>query len=187
MTARYTAELFFSLMQRSSISVNRFWKKGKVSVGAHLVYRHESIRQLSEAIALCFQYSNNFIANSIFLAAGARRYGYPATWEKGRRALNEILAELLGKEVMREVYIVEGSGLSRENRISVDALLRILQLFRPYGSLLPYKKGMLLKSGTMREVYSYAGYLSEGGAAFAILLNQTENTRDALLDSLRTH
>ncbi|MDH3347854.1 MAG: D-alanyl-D-alanine carboxypeptidase, partial [Desulfobulbaceae bacterium] len=187
MTARYTAELFFSIMQRSSISVNGSWKRGKVSDGANLLYRHRSSRQLSEVIALCLQYSNNFTANSLFLAAGARRYGYPATWEKGRRALNEILTELLGEEMMRKVHVLEGSGLSRENRISVDALLRILQLFRPYDKLLPVKRGVLLKSGTMRGVYSYAGYLSEGGAAFAILLNQAENTRDTLLDSLRPH
>jgi D-alanyl-D-alanine carboxypeptidase len=49
------------------------------------------------------------------------------------------------------------------------------------------KNGVLIKSGTMSGVYSYAGYFrSNGGlAGFAIILNQAENRRDEVLAILR--
>ncbi|MDH4317227.1 MAG: D-alanyl-D-alanine carboxypeptidase, partial [Desulfobulbaceae bacterium] len=183
--ARYTAELFFAFLRQRGMTTSSRWERGRKSAQARLAYHHESTRKLSGVVELCLQYSSNFIANLLFLAAGAERYGYPATWEKGRRAVGETLAELLGAEVMRGIHLVEGSGLSRENMISVEALLEVLRLFKPHALLLPGKMGMLIKSGTMHDVYGYAGYLDQGESAVVILLNQAENTRDALLDRLR--
>lgn len=183
---RYTAELFFAFLRQKGMTTSSRWERGRKRAEARLVYRHESTKSLSGVVALCLQYSNNFTANLLFLAAGGERFGYPATWEKGRRAVNETLTELLGDEVMGGIHLVEGSGLSRENRLSVEALLEVLRLFKPHAHLLPGKRGMLIKSGTMRDVYGYAGYLDQGESAFVILLNQPENTRDALLDRIRS-
>ena len=49
--------------------------------------------------------------------------------------------------------------------------------------LLNNHKGVYLKTGTLRGVYSMAGYLEEN-LYFVILLNQKKNNRDKLLDLL---
>ncbi|MDT8334818.1 MAG: D-alanyl-D-alanine carboxypeptidase, partial [Desulfurivibrionaceae bacterium] len=117
---------------------------------------------------------------------GAESYGYPATWEKGRKAIREFI-EKDPQLAAAAITVTEGSGISRENRLTVRAMLRILELFKPHARLLPEKDGVLLKSGTLTGVYSYAGYLDNHGkpAGFAIILNQNRNTRDEILKILR--
>jgi D-alanyl-D-alanine carboxypeptidase/D-alanyl-D-alanine-endopeptidase (penicillin-binding protein 4) len=71
------------------------------------------------------KFSNNVMAKMLFLNLGAARYGAPATWDKGERALRAWLAERdleCGKLVLEN-----GSGLSRIERISAFALARLLR------------------------------------------------------------
>ena len=83
--------------------------------------------------------------------------------------------------------MTEGSGLSRRNRITVQAMLVILDRFKPYASLLPRTsknhQDILVKSGTLTGVYSYAGYFVHESSLddFVLILNQENNTRDRLL------
>jgi len=69
--------------------------------------------------------SNNFVAEAIFKALGRERYGGAANLEKGARAVEEVLTAL-GVTPDR-FRIVNGSGLTHENRIEPSALLRILR------------------------------------------------------------
>jgi D-alanyl-D-alanine carboxypeptidase/D-alanyl-D-alanine-endopeptidase (penicillin-binding protein 4) len=137
-------------------------------------------------IRQCLKYSNNFIANQLFLACGANRFGAPATWDKGRAALRSYIKEEL-KLSETELVMIEGSGLSRQNRITPRAMITALQKFAPHKELLPVKNGIPLKTGTLTGVYCYAGYLpQQQDAPFVILLNQTQNNRDELLQVLTT-
>jgi len=180
MTARHTAELFRALQRRAGISGDGPLGSRPVPAACRLVYRHGNSRTLEEMLVSSLKYSNNFIANQIFLACGTHQYGYPATWGKARRAVRTALNHTLGASTADEILMDEGSGLSRRNRLTARTMLRVLQAFQPYAGLLPEKKGMRLKSGTLDGVYNYAGYL-RNGAAFVILLNQPLNTRDAVL------
>jgi D-alanyl-D-alanine carboxypeptidase/D-alanyl-D-alanine-endopeptidase (penicillin-binding protein 4) len=127
-------------------------------------------------------YSNNFIANQIFLAVGAAEFGYPATWEKSKQAVAGLLQEKFNLSA-EDIRIVEGSGLSRKNRVSPLAMLKLLDFFKPYSRLLPEKDGIFMKSGTLEGVYSYAGYFTEKEEtdSFVLLLNQERNNRDMVL------
>ena len=58
------------------------------------------------------------------LTLGAERYGAPGTREKGRRAINDWLAER-GLDA-DELFLDNGSGLSRKTTISARSLGRIL-------------------------------------------------------------
>jgi D-alanyl-D-alanine carboxypeptidase/D-alanyl-D-alanine-endopeptidase (penicillin-binding protein 4) len=65
-------------------------------------------------------------------------------------------------------------------------MLQLLDSFKPYAKLLPQEDGKHLKSGTLKDVYSYAGYFMENERldSFVLLLNQGQNNRDRLLDVL---
>ncbi len=182
----YAGQLFAALLQQN---YDKSGRQGPKAVGIFEgklprkpVYIHSSSRQLSEVVKAMLLYSNNFIANQLFLTCGARKYGYPATWAKGRRALNSFLSreiELAG----HHYHIIEGSGISRNNRLTAAALLQILNKFRPHARLLPQHQGHLLKTGTMTGIYNYAGYLRKDGNLhpLVIMLNQKKNNRDRLL------
>ena len=136
------------------------------------------------------RYSNNFIANQLFLTLGAQASGYPATAEAARTALQRQLAELYGDGFgsdPQSLLMLEGSGLSRDQRSSAAGMMRILEVFEPYADLLPETDGVLRKSGTLTGVYNFAGYIRgpEGLYPFVILTNQSINNRAEILRLLQ--
>ena len=147
-----------------------------------LVFRNPNT--LGEIIPGMLLYSNNFTTNQLLLTAGAAHSGYPATLEKGLAVLRRHLHEDLGIP-KAEVVVVEGSGLSRKNRLTPSAVIRTLDELRPHQDLLPLlNEEFPVKTGTLRGIYGLAGYLPNG-QTFAILLNQRKNTREAVLKALR--
>ncbi len=179
---RYAAELFAELLRHQGIEVTDAYRRGRISSDDLLLYTYESRMSVSEMVRGCLNHSNNFIANQLFLYSGAVRFGPPATWDKGRRALTAIMTEVAAI-TEDQFHIIEGSGLSRKNRITPAAMIRLLEAFRPHADLLKRKDGILLKSGTMDGVYGYGGYFSRGGGLdpFVIMLNQPVNSRDPAL------
>ncbi|MBT4630449.1 MAG: penicillin-binding protein 4, partial [Deltaproteobacteria bacterium] len=81
--------------------------------------------------------------------------------------------------------LVEGSGISRKNRLTPEAIWQLLKAFAPYQYLLHEDNGVLLKTGTLRGVYTMAGYLpGTQPLYFVILLNQSQNYRNKILQIL---
>ena len=183
---RYVAELFTAQLRAAGIAVAGPWKRSRVPPGLAPLLVYQSPVPLAEEVRDCLKYSNNFIANQLFLAVGAKEFGLPATWEKGRAAMGAYIASTLRLD-NKQLVVREGAGLSRRNLISPAAFIPILERFKPFAELLSEKEGIPLKSGTMTGVYCYAGYFAKDGALlpFALLLNQTENTRKPLLLELQ--
>ena len=148
-------------------------------------YTHYSSKKLTEVVEGLMLYSNNYITNQLFLTLGAEKYGYPATWEKGKKALSNFLAIQIKLE-KDDFIVAEGSGLSRNNKITPRALLEILEHFKPYAHLLPLDKGRRIKSGTLKNVFCYAGYFvtDDHYDAFVLILNQPGNHRDKVITIL---
>lgn len=184
---RYVAELFAELLRRQGLTVGKTFSRGRIKGSDRLFYTHQSSMTVLEMLKGCLKYSNNFIANQLFLYCGAFLQGPPATWAKGRKAISTALASGVGFD-QRDFTIVEGSGLSRRNLLTPKAMIALLEAFRPYAFLLSTTQGTRLKSGTMTSVYGYAGYFETAGELdpFVILLNQTANNRDSLLKHLKT-
>jgi len=184
-TSRYVGELFRAIQKKNDMPGKGKIAERTVPGDLEPVYMHRSGKSLLEIIEPLMLYSNNFIANQLFLACGAKQYGYPATWDKGRRALAEFMRDKLDLSE-KAIKMVEGSGLSRKNRISPRAMLTILQAFKPYGYLLPLEDNKRIKSGTLKGVYSYSGYFMDSGEldSFVLILNQSGNKRDKLLGIL---
>ena len=153
-------------------------KLGKVSSGDEIFHVHSS-PTLGEQIRLINKWSNNVMTKQLLLTLGARKYGAPATWEKGRNAVLEILRE---NEIDNQgVRLENGSGLSRTAKISARQMGQLLETaFRDalmpefMASLsLPGVDGTMvnrfrrddmrgrshLKTGTLDFVTSIAGYM----------------------------
>jgi D-alanyl-D-alanine carboxypeptidase/D-alanyl-D-alanine-endopeptidase (penicillin-binding protein 4) len=168
---QYAGELIKAFLEMRSIRV-----KGKVakaerdSTDFPCLYLHRSSKDLEETSREMFKYSNNFIANQIFLSMGAARYGPPATVEKSQRAM----ADFCGFLGLPRLKVEEGSGLSRRNRITATQMVAVLDHFRPYHHLLPHEGGAWFKTGTLSDVKSMAGYLGLDHSrllSFVIMLN----------------
>ena len=185
---RYTGELFIALLKQNGIEVDTDVIQAQ-NTPPHLkpILTWQSRFTLREALSKCLHASNNFIANQIFLKLGEYHYGSPATWEKGRKFMNEYVVKTLGIP-SNEFFMEEGSGLSRKTHISPLAMMNILGQFKPYYSLLRLNKRnkTFYKTGTLLDVYCLAGYISQpqGLQPFVILLNQKKNTRKAVLKNL---
>ncbi len=182
---RYVGELFVTMCKRQGIAVSGAIIPGPVPDGLKPVYEHTSSKSMDEVLTKLLKYSNNFIANQIFLAIGAKQYGWPATWDKGQRAMTAFYRNELGL-TNKDIVIREGSGLSRQNRMTPKGMLVILEAFKPHAGLLPFENNCLRKSGTMTGVYGYAGYFAgeRGLDSFVLILNQPKNTRNQVLELL---
>ncbi len=184
---RYTGELFQSLLTVQGIKIHGTISRGQVSNKAKPLIDFKACETVSELIESCLLSSNNFMANQLYLALGAKRFGFPATWQKSRRVMNDFIVQELGLS-SEQLTMIEGSGISSKNRITPKALITVLEYFRPYTSLIPVKYGTRMKSGTLRKtgVFCYAGYIPDGktSRSFVILLNQKQNYRDQILKTL---
>jgi D-alanyl-D-alanine carboxypeptidase/D-alanyl-D-alanine-endopeptidase (penicillin-binding protein 4) len=182
-SARYAAELFRALQRKKGMPGDGPFAVKSVTADAVLLYSHRNTRNLAGIVSSFLDYSNNFIANQVFLRCGMERYGMPANWDKAGKAVEGSLARVLGPDSAGQIHMEDGAGLSRNNRITAAAMLRVLEKFKPHARLLQAKKNGRIKSGTLDGVYNYAGYLADG-TPFVIVLNQRNNSRDAILDLL---
>jgi D-alanyl-D-alanine carboxypeptidase/D-alanyl-D-alanine-endopeptidase (penicillin-binding protein 4) len=70
--------------------------------------------------------------------------------------------------------IVDGAGLSPNNRLSARQLLEVVQAFAPYRELLPRPgAGVQAKTGTLTGVSCLAGFVQREGRwdAFSLMIN----------------
>jgi D-alanyl-D-alanine carboxypeptidase/D-alanyl-D-alanine-endopeptidase (penicillin-binding protein 4) len=183
--SHYVGELFRAFQKQENIAGQGRIEHRQVPDTLEPFYIHRSSKNLKDIIGPLMLYSNNFIANQIFLTLGTVEYGYPATWQKSIQVVAAILQKKYNVS-SKEMNIKEGSGLSRKNRASPYAMMQLLDAFKPYAELLPLEDGKLLKSGTLKGVYSYAGYFIESDRldSFVLLLNQGKNNRDRVLELL---
>jgi len=188
---RQAQQLFRLLLEKSGITVSDTgFNRNAVTDEWTLFYRHRSSRSLRDNLDGLLRYSNNFIANQLFLTLGAQGSGYPATAEAARAALQQQLTGLYGDSFGRDpqsLLMLEGSGLSRAQRSSAAGMMHILEVFKPYAELLPEVDGVLRKSGTLTGVYNLVGYIrgSDGLYPFVILTNQAVNNRAEILRLLQ--
>ncbi|MGD8230232.1 MAG: D-alanyl-D-alanine carboxypeptidase, partial [Desulfobacteraceae bacterium] len=168
---QYAGELIKAFLEMRSIQVQgKVAKAERDPTDLPCLYLHRSGRDLEETLREMFKYSNNFIANQIFLSMGATRYGPPATVEKSQLVMADFFG-LLGYPRLR---VEEGSGLSRRNRVTATQMVAVLEHFRPYHYLLPHEGKAWFKTGTLSDVKSMAGYLGLDRSrllSFVIMLN----------------
>jgi len=184
----YAGELLKNFLKKASVHVEGRVQRATLNPEAFpLIYEHHSSWSLSELIEKMFKYSNNFIANQIFLTLGAEKYTPPATVEKSKRVMDEFLEGLK----LKDLHMEEGSGISRRNRLTASQMIRVLMHFEPNRELLPHQDHAWFKTGTLSDVKSMAGYLTRGHhppLLFVIILNGKRldyRARDRILSLIR--
>ncbi len=180
----YAGEMLQAFLEPRGFVFREGIGRGQVTGDDRLVYTHRNSRSLREILGAMMLYSNNFTANQLLLVMGMEQKGEPASLDKGLTLLRAYLAGQLAIPPFM-FHVVEGSGISRENRIHPKALITLTRAFFPYRSLLTLQDGVQVKTGTLRGVYSMAGILDiERPLFFAIMLNQKKNHRKRILSVL---
>lgn len=91
------------------------------------------------------------------------------------------------------LHIIDGSGLSPQNRVTADALVRVLQYarsrpwFNVYYEALPVFNNMKLKSGTIGGAKSFAGYnMAKDGTSYtvAIIVNNYDGSAGEIVKKM---
>lgn len=159
---------------------------------------------LSEVCKLSNKDSNNFVADTIFKTLGGERFGLPGTLQKGARAVAEWLTQT-GINPAR-IKIVNGSGLTHENRLRPDDLSQLLRhVYHDLEVAPEFLQSLAIggvdgtiryrfrgptvglvraKTGTLSGVSALSGYVGEkqGVLVFSILV---EGFRPKRLDNVR--
>ncbi len=125
-------------------------REGVVPADARLLHTHMS-KPLSDIIRLINKHSSNVMARQLMLTVAAEKKGAPGTPEKGREAITEWLHGL--NIDTKGLYIDNGSGLSRDARISAQTLQQIMlhQWHSPWMPELVSSLSILGKDGTGRK------------------------------------
>ena len=154
--ALYAGELIAEFVKRSGGGIKGPISIGQVPDGLKPVYVHRQSRSLSEILTAMLLGSNNYITNQIFLEIGANRLGGPVSLEKSLQVADQMFAKY---GLAGSVRLVEGSGISRQNRFTAEGLATLLHRFAPHAALLrSTRAGSRYKTGTLSDVSTLAGY-----------------------------
>lgn len=189
----YNKSLMQNLLKRFGIQMNGHIEAGAAPQDSVSIAMHQS-KPLHMLITNMLKTSNNIIAGSLFKKMGELYSKQPGSWENGSTAVKQILAQKasVGTENMT---ILDGSGLSRDNRVTPNQMMQVLDYaYHNYStnyefiSALPIAgidgtlkrrlknvaRKVRAKTGTIAGVVSLAGYAisrDKEPIAFVIIIN----------------
>ena len=135
---------------------------------------------LKDIIEKMLFYSNNFIANQLFLSIGNDS---PKSIKSSIKEYEKYL-----KKNKIKAKIIEGSGISRANKISAENLLKLLLKFKKHYKLLKSEENKYFyKTGTLYGVRNICGYYIKNPDdiyIFVILNNNSNTPQEAAMRKL---
>jgi D-alanyl-D-alanine carboxypeptidase/D-alanyl-D-alanine-endopeptidase (penicillin-binding protein 4) len=169
----YAGELFKYFMSRHGMRIAGTVQLGRVNeTEDQLIYRYVSRFTTTDIIAGLLEHSNNFTTNQLLISSGIKAFGAPGNLEKGVRAALNYAEQVLH---IADLSIVEGSGISRKNRVSASQLLAILNRFEPYRSLMRRQGREYYKTGTLNGISTRAGFITgdngDGQYRYVVMVN----------------
>jgi D-alanyl-D-alanine carboxypeptidase/D-alanyl-D-alanine-endopeptidase (penicillin-binding protein 4) len=119
----YVYGVFRQLWEDLGGSIDGGWKDGPVPAEARLLATHESASN-AELVRDINKFSNNVMARQLFLTLGAEVLKLPARNDRSAQVVQSWLAEK--KLQFPELVLENGSGLSRQERISAGNMGKLL-------------------------------------------------------------
>ncbi len=178
----YAGKLFQYFLEKQGMRFNGKVKLGRINEKIdRLIFRYDSSSSLEEIVVKLLEHSNNFTTNQLLIATGAKIIGSPGTLAKGVAIASDYAKEMLDIENMT---IVEGSGISRDNRVSAVQMLQVLQEFLPYHYLMRREGREFYKTGTLYGISTRAGYIKRTDGEFyryVIMFNTPGKSTDSLI------
>lgn len=178
---RYAGEILSHFLKEKNVRIRGRIRLGVIGPDDTLIYTYRSKFTLEETLQKMMEYSNNFMANQILLVMGAQIHGPPATLAKGTDAVSGFATKKLK---LKNITVVEGSGISRKNRLSAADMLTILQAYRPYRHTLVHRDGVFYKTGSLRGIRTRVGYVADASDnlyCFVIFLNRGGSDINAVM------
>lgn len=192
--ALYAGHMLKTFLDQRSIYVEGSIEEGKIPASASELIEFESL-PLWQIVWGLNKFSNNFVADQIMKKLGAQMWGAPGTLQKGLATVQDALEDLgINKD---SYHIADGSGLTRETRVTAKQIGTVLVAARKDFSIAPEFMASLgisgedgtlrsrlptssedelirAKTGSLDGVSSLAGYISAKDGellAFAVVLN----------------
>ena len=182
---KYPGYLIQFFLKKHGINCTGEIKTGRLNKSAGTTWEIASPYTLTEILQKLLYYSNNFIANQLVLTMGASKNAPPATLKKSQQILNLFAKKTLG---LKDFKIVEGSGLSRNNRISPAQMGKVLMSFLAHHRLLRMDNGEYYKTGTLSGVKTRAGFICGRDKKlypFVVMLNQQTKGYTKIMKALK--
>ncbi|MFQ5673013.1 MAG: D-alanyl-D-alanine carboxypeptidase/D-alanyl-D-alanine-endopeptidase [Nitrospinales bacterium] len=201
----YTATVLKQFLSKAGVEVAGKIKTGSLPKDAELLVHHES-----EPLALILRglnkFSNNFVAEQVVKTLGAKEFGAPGSTDNGIKVITRYMRTLGFSP--DEYTLADGSGLSRQSRLSPDHIVRVLRDVDEDMGIYPEFIASLaimgqdgsakermndrpnngqrlrVKTGTLNDVSSLSGYFqSDDGErfAFSILMNDLKCGNNAAI------
>jgi len=168
----YAGKLFRYFLRQQGIQFSGKVTPGRVNESQdNLIYRYVSKFSLAQIISKLLEHSNNFTTNQLFITSGIVALGPPGNLEKGVAAALDYVATVLE---IKNISIVEGSGISRRNRVSADEMVGVFNEFEPHRRLMRQKGREFYKTGTLYGVSTRAGFIADGNGGlyrYVVMIN----------------
>lgn len=184
--ALYAGHLFKYFLTQAGIK-----SRGEIRLGRvrqhddRLLFTYTSPFTVKQSIGKMLDFSNNFIANQLLIASGAKACGAPGSLDKGVLSSSRYAREVLKTD---DISLVEGSGISRKNELTAHAMLKVLNEFESCHHLLRQEGNEFYKTGTLDGIRSRAGYIAVGNGElyrFVVIINTQGKTTDAVMKLIR--
>ncbi|MBX2847213.1 MAG: D-alanyl-D-alanine carboxypeptidase [Acidiferrobacterales bacterium] len=181
------AELLALKLDLQSVEINI---NQRLPNEAKRVYQHSNSHSLQQILIGSMKYSNNFITNQVFLKLTEEPNAQSLSFNKAQSYAAQKLASNFA---WQNSSVVEGAGLSRDNRMSARQINEVLaklasnkNIFNAVTDITDAK--VYAKTGTLNGVSNYAGYIdfADRQYHFVFMFNRTMpyGFRDQLLKAL---
>ncbi len=183
----YAGKLFEYFLKQEGVQLSGNVKIGKVN-DSHdrIIFRYTSRFSLTQIISKLLEHSSNFTTNQLLISAGIKAFGPPGNLAKGVEAAVAYAARELSID---DMTIVEGSGISRQNRVTALQMMRVLEAFEPNFVLLRQQDRDFYKTGTLHGIKTRAGYITSqngGRYRYVVMINtQGKSTKPIMRQLLQ--
>ena len=124
---KYAQDILKTEIKNARIKFQGDIKTGELNKNSKLIATHSS-EPRNALLNIMLKDSNNLVADNLMKMIGHNYYKQPGTFSNGAMAMKKILKEKANIDLTTAV-ITDGSGLSRNNRITAAQLIEIISFF----------------------------------------------------------